>query len=114
VFFLFIGVATCMRIMISFSGSFQMQLLPFMAAVAGGSLGLYVTLGVRNPSVAIGLASLLCPAATFVAITSYLRGDTLSVFSIAAVAYGFTTVAMLVPALYEFDVATGRTTSADE
>jgi hypothetical protein len=28
-------------------------------------------------------------------------------------AYGFTTAAMLVPAIYEFDVAAGRTT-ADE
>ncbi len=114
VFFLFIGVATCMRIMISFSGSFQMQLMPFMAAVAGGSLGLYVALGVRNPSSAIGLASLVCPVATFVAITSFLRGETLGVFAIASLAYGFATATMLIPALYEFDVATGRTTSADE
>ena len=28
--------------------------------------------------------------------------------------YGFTTAAMLVPAIYEFDVATGRTTPGDE
>jgi hypothetical protein len=40
VFFLFIGVATCMRIMISFSGSFQLQLAPFLALMIGGSTGL--------------------------------------------------------------------------
>ena len=37
VFFLFVGVATCMRIMISFSGSFQLQLAPFLAFMIGGS-----------------------------------------------------------------------------
>ena len=55
VFFLFLGVATCMRIMVSFSGSFQLQLMPFMAVMFGGTAGLYAALGIRNPSVAIFL-----------------------------------------------------------
>lgn len=110
VFFLFIGVATCMRIMISFSGSFQLQLAPFLALMIGGSTGLFVALGSRNPSQAIGLASLLLPALTFVAITSYLQEQTLGVFCVVAFTYGLTTAAMLVPAISEFDVATGRTT----
>lgn len=110
VFFLFIGIAAVMRIMISFSGSFQMQLAPFLAVMIGGSTGLFVALGTRNPSQAIGLASLLLPALTFVAITGYLQGDTLSVFLIVALTYGLTTAAMLVPAISEFDIATGRTT----
>jgi hypothetical protein len=38
----------------------------------------------------------------------------LGVFTIATLAYGFATAAMLVPALFEFDVATGRTTDAGE
>lgn len=114
VFFLFVGVATAMRIMISFSGSFQMQLAPFAAAVFGGGLGMFAALGIRNPSPAIGLASITAPAATFVAITSFLNGDTLAVFLIVALAYGFATMAMLVPALHEFDVATGRTTETLE
>ena len=45
VFFLFVGVATCMRIMISFSGSFQLQLAPFLAFMIGGSAGVVRGLG---------------------------------------------------------------------
>jgi ABC-type Na+ efflux pump permease subunit len=110
VFFLFIGVATCMRIMVSFSGSYEMQLAPFLAFMIGGSAGLFAALGARNPSQAIGLASLLLPVFTFVAITGFLQGETLGVFLIVAFTYGLTTTAMLVPAISEFDVATGRTT----
>ena len=40
--------------------------------------------------------------------------QTLSVFLVVVLTYGFTTAAMLVPALYEFDVATGRTTADAE
>ena len=110
VFFLFVGVATCMRIMIAFSGSFQLQLAPFLAFMIGGGAGLFAALGARNPSQAIGLASLLLPVLTFVAITGFLQGDTLGVFLIVEFTYGLTTAAMLVPAISEFDVATGRTT----
>ena len=110
VFFLFIGVATCMRIMVSFSGSYELQLAPFLAFMIGGSAGLFAALGARNPSQAIGLASLLLPVLTFVAITGFLQSETLGVFLIVAFAYGLTTAAMLVPAISEFDVATGRTT----
>ena len=110
VFFLFLGVATCMRMMMAFSGSFQAQLHPFLAFMIGGGVGLYVALGVRNPSTAIGVASFLCPLATFYAITSFFLDYTLGVFLVTAAAYGFTTASMLIPAIYEFDVATGRTT----
>ena len=48
---------------------------------------------------------------TFWAIASFLLGQTLNVFLIVAAVYGFTTAAMLVPAVYEFDVATGRTSA---
>ena len=109
-FFLFIGIATCMRVMVAFSGSFHMQLQPFLAFMGGGTLGLYVALGARNPSVAILVASLLCPAATFYAITSFLLDHTLGPFLVVLFTYGFATAAMLVPAIFEFDVATGRTT----
>ncbi len=110
VFFLFVGVATCMRIMVSFSGSYELQLAPFLAFMIGGSAGLFAALGARNPSQAIGLASLLLPVLTFVAITGFLQGETLGVFLVVAFTYGLTTTAMLVPAISEFDVATGRTT----
>ena len=56
------------------------------------------------------MASLLCPAATFYAITSFLLDHTLGPFLVVLFTYGFATAAMLVPAIFEFDVATGRTT----
>ncbi len=111
VFFLFVGVATCMRIMVAFSGSFHAQFGPFAAFVLGGGIGLYTALGARNPSQAIFWASFGCPFATFYAITSFLRvdGNNIYVFLPIAAAYGFMMVAMLIPAIYEFDLTTGRT-----
>lgn len=114
VFFLFLGVATCIIMMISFSGSFQLQLAPFLAFILGGSLGLYVALGARNPSNAILLASLAIPFMTFYAIVSFLLQYTLAVFLVTIVTYGFTTAALLIPSLYELDFAMGRTTNPDE
>jgi ABC-type transport system involved in multi-copper enzyme maturation permease subunit len=113
VFFLFVGVGVCMEIMLAFNGSFQAQFLPFFAFMVLGGVGLYVVLGARNPSAAIGLASFLCPLATFYAITSFLLNSTLGVFLVTTAVYGFMTAAMLVPAICEFDVATGRTTLDD-
>ncbi|MFO0898216.1 MAG: hypothetical protein U0836_12400 [Pirellulales bacterium] len=113
VFFLFLGVATCMRIMVAFPGDFITQLAPFTAIVLAGALGLYAALGYRNPSPAIGVASFLTPFFTFWAITSFLLNFTLSVFLVIVGTYGFATLAMLVPAIYEFDVATGRTTAEE-
>ena len=110
VLFLFIGVATCMRMMIAFS-AFQGQLQPFLAFIVGGGVGLYVALGSRNPSPAIQLAAFGTPAATFYVITSFIIEKPLSVFLVTVVTYGFGTAAMLIPAIYEFDVATGRTTA---
>lgn len=115
VFFLFVGVVTCIFMMVSFSGSFQTQLTPFLAFIMGGSIGLYVALGSRNPSSAIFWASLLLPVATFFAIVSFvLRDRELTVFLVMAATYGFTTAAMLIPAISEFDIAMGRTKTAEE
>lgn len=115
VFFLFLGVATCMVMMVKFSGSFHNQLPPFLASILGGGVGLYVALGIRNPSPAITLASLTLPFATFFAITSFLlRDQEMTVFLVVALAYGFATAAMLVPAVYEFDIAMGRTKAAGD
>jgi ABC-type transport system involved in multi-copper enzyme maturation permease subunit len=110
VFFLFVGVVTCLAIMVSFSGSFQGQYAPFLAFIGGGSVGLYVALGSRNPSTAILWASLLLPMATFFAIVSFVLGDReLTIFLVLSGTYGFTTTAMLIPAISEFDFAMGRT-----
>ena len=114
VFFLFLGVVTLIMFMISFSGSFQTQLAPFLAFIVGGSVGLFVTLGIRNPSSAIGWASLGLPYATFLAVTYFLIDHVAAAFIWTVAAYGFTAAAMLVPALYEFDIATGRTRMAGE
>jgi ABC-type transport system involved in multi-copper enzyme maturation permease subunit len=111
--FLFVGVATAMRIMVAFGSSFELQLAPFLAVIVGGAVGLYAALSARNPSPAIGWASALLPALTFVAITGFLQGNALQVFLVAAVAYGFATLAMLVPAIGAFDLLTGRTTTGE-
>ncbi len=114
VFFLFVGVVLCMVMMFSFAGSFEFQLSPFLAFMVGGGMGLYVVLGARNPSTAIAVAAAACPLATFYAITSFFIGQTHLVFVAIAGAYGFTTVAMLIPSIDEFDVATGRTTVGEQ
>jgi ABC-type transport system involved in multi-copper enzyme maturation permease subunit len=111
--FLFVGVATAMRIMVSFSGSFELQLAPFLAALVGGAVGLYAALSARNPSPAVGWTSALLPALTFVAITSFLQGSTLQVFLVVLAAYGFGTAALLVPSIAAFDLLTGRTTTGE-
>jgi ABC-type transport system involved in multi-copper enzyme maturation permease subunit len=108
--FLFVGVATVMRIMVSFGSNFELQLAPFLAMVVGGGVGLYAALSARNPSPAIGWASAMLPALTFVAITGFLQGSSLQVLLVTLVAYGFATAAMLVPAIGAFDLITGRTT----
>lgn len=114
VFFLFLGIATCMRIMVAFSDSFQFQLMPFAMVMLGGGVGLFVSLGARNASSAIFLASFICPFATFYAITSFLLGNYGFAFMVTTATYSFATVAMLVPAIGEFDVASGRTSDAGE
>jgi len=111
--FLFVGVATAMRIMVAFGGSFQLQLAPFLAVIVGGAVGLYAALAARNPSPAIGWAAASLPALTFIAITGFLQGGTLQVFLVVAAAYGFATLALLVPAIGAFDLLTGRTTSGE-
>ena len=48
---------------------------------------------------------------TFYAITTWLLEGTLGVFLALVAAYGFTTLAILIPAVSEFDVALGRSTT---
>jgi ABC-type transport system involved in multi-copper enzyme maturation permease subunit len=115
VFFLFLGVATCMLIMLMFRGSFGRQLAPFLMIILGGGTGLYAALGNRNPSPAITITAFLLPFLTFFAITSFiLRDQELTVFSTITISYGFATAAMLIPALSEFEFAFGRGRIAEE
>ena len=110
VFFLFVGIATCMRIMVAFSGSFGYQLAPFLAFMLGGGVALYLSLGARNASTAIFCAAFTCPFLTFWAITSFLQHYTLGPFLVASATYIFTTLTMLIPAISEFDIVSGRAT----
>lgn len=109
VFFLFVGVATCIWMMVAFGGRFEAQ-LPFLGLIVFGGAALYLALGVRNPSSAIGVASFACPLMTFYAITSFFLQQPHLVFVTIVSGYGFATAAMLIPAIDEFDVVTGRTT----
>ncbi len=106
--FLFIGIAVCMRMMLAL-GSFDYQLGPFLGFIIGGGVLLWVALGGRNPSRAISLVAGVTPIATFYVITSFLKGNYGPATLVTLVTYGFATAAMLIPAIAEFDVATGRT-----
>ena len=109
VFFLCVGIAICMTIMVSFRGAFQLQLAPFLVMILGGGAALFASLGWRNPSSAIFAASFLLPLITFYAITQFLlQTDHLLVVFPLLVGYGFTTAAMMIPALSEFDVSLER------
>jgi hypothetical protein len=117
VFFLCVGIAICMTIMVSFRGAFQLQLAPFLVMILGGGAALFASLGWRNPSSAIFFASFGLPLVTFYAITQFLlQIDHLYVFVALLVGYVFTTAAMMVPALSEFDVSLerGRGMAGDE
>lgn len=114
VFFLCLGVVTLMLLLISFSGSFQVQYAPFLAFIVGGGVGIFVSLGIRNPSGAIALASMVLPLATFFAVTSFMVAHWSDVFLVTVAAYGFAIAAMLIPALSGFDVALGRSRGGNE
>ncbi|MEI8381923.1 MAG: ABC transporter permease [Planctomycetota bacterium] len=108
VFFLFVGIFICMILILQARASFGLQMPSFLVFILGGSLGLWASLTHRNPSPALTLAAGILPFCTFYAITSFLLGQTLGVCLFVVAAYGFTVMAMLVPAVSEFDTALGR------
>jgi len=108
-FFLFVGIFICMILILQARASFGLQLPSFLVFILGGSLGLWASLTHRNPSPALTLAAGILPFCTFYAITSFLLGQTLGVCLFIVAAYGFTTLAMLIPAVSEYDSALGRT-----
>jgi ABC-type transport system involved in multi-copper enzyme maturation permease subunit len=111
--FLLLGIAVCMRMMVAFQSNFNYQLQAFMAFMVGGGIGLFAALGARNPSGAIFWASFAAPWATFYVITSFLQSNYGAAALVTMIVYGFATASLLIPALYEFDVATGRTSARD-
>jgi ABC-type transport system involved in multi-copper enzyme maturation permease subunit len=110
VFFLFVGTFICMVMIVEARASFQLQLPSFAVFILGGTIGLWASLGARNPSPALVLAAFLLPFCTFYSVIGYLLGNTLGVATVILVSYGFAAIAMLVPAVSEFDYALGRTT----
>jgi len=109
IFFLCVGIAICMVIMVSFRGAFQLQLAPFLIIILGGGAALYAAIGWRNPSSAVFAASIALPLVTYYAITQFLlQHDQLPAALTVICGYGFATAAMLVPALSDFDVADHR------
>ncbi len=111
IFFLFIGIFIFMILLVEARSSFAIQFQSFLIFIIVGSMGLYASLTHKNPSNALTLAAALLPFLTFYAITEFLLEGSLGVCMWITVAYGFTTIAMLVPAVSDFDVALGRTTS---
>ena len=109
-FFLFVGIFIFMLLLVEARSSFAIQIQSFIVFIGFGSLGLYSSLTHKNPSNALTLASMVLPFLTFYGITGFLLGGTLGVCFWIMVAYGFASVAMLVPAMTDFDVALGRNT----
>jgi ABC-type Na+ efflux pump permease subunit len=109
-FFLFLGIFICMMLILEARSSFWLQLPSFLVFILGGAIGLSASLTHKNPSPALTLSAFILPFFTFYSITGYLLHETLGVWLVLTATYGFTTLAMLIPAVSEFDVALGRTT----
>jgi ABC-type transport system involved in multi-copper enzyme maturation permease subunit len=110
-FFLFIGIFVFMLLLVEARSSFAIQMQSFIVFIGLGSIGLYSSLTHKNPSSALTMAAVMLPFLTFYAITDFLLGGTLGVCFWICVAYGFATIAMLIPSVSDFDVALGRTTN---
>lgn len=110
-FLLMVGILFCAWVIIQSDREFGRQLLSFMIFIGAGSVALFGSLGAKNPSRAIVLVSLLTPFWTFYCIISLINGDFLAAFLVSAGVYGFALLAMLVPAVGDFDIALGRTSA---
>lgn len=108
-FFLFIGIFICMMLIVEAKSSFFLQLPSFLLFILVGGIGLWASLTHRNPSQALAWSAGLLPFMTFYAITSFLLQRPVEVLLAVLFSYGFTTIAMLIPSISEFDVALGRT-----
>ncbi len=122
VFFLCVGTLICIYTIVINGGSFANQWLSFIAFLVLGIGGLVWVLSADRPSTALTIGSVACPLAMFYCVTNILiakpgtdeSADPLVPFLTLAGAFCWTIAAMLVPLLSEFDVALGRTTTANE
>ncbi|GIW88829.1 MAG: hypothetical protein KatS3mg108_3153 [Isosphaeraceae bacterium] len=108
-FFLMAGIGVCAFLIILSDREFGRQLLSFMIFIGAGSVALFVSLGARNPSQAIALVSILTPFWTFYCVIALINGEFMGAFLFGSALYGFFLLAMLVPAVSDFDIALGRT-----
>ena len=92
---------------------FGRQLISFLIFIGAGSVALFASLGMKNPSRAIAIVALRTPFVSFYAIISPLLepATSLAAFLSCAGAYGIALASMLVPAVSDFDIALGRTSS---
>ncbi len=111
IFFLMAGILVCAYLILLSRAEFGRQLLSFMIFIGAGSVALFGSLGARNPSRAIALVSLLTPFWSFYCIISLINGDAFAAFLVSVGIYGFALLAMLVPAVSDFDIALGRTSA---
>jgi hypothetical protein len=109
IFFLMVGILLCSFLIALSDREFGRQLLSFMIFIGAGSVALFGSMGARNPSNAIALVALLTPFWTFYCIISLVNHDYMAAFLVSAGVYGFALLAMLVPAVGDFDIALGRT-----
>jgi hypothetical protein len=110
-FFLMIGILFCAYLIILSNREFGRQLLSFLIFLGAGSVALFGSLGSRNPSRALAIVSILTPFWTFYCVISLINGDTAAAFLVSVGIYGFALLAMLVPAVSDFDIALGRTSA---
>jgi len=113
-FFLFIGIFIFMILLVEARGSFMLQMPSFLVFILAGSIGLGTTLTNKNPAIALTVAAAILPFLTFCAITEFLLAGSLGVCIAISGAYGFATIAMIIPAISEFDVALGRSSHDNE
>ncbi len=121
IFFLSVGTLVCIALIL-INGRFESQWFSFIFFLGAGIGGLWWVLSADRPSMALTLASFLCPLAVFYSITNVLvgkpgseeSGDPIIPFLVIGGVFGFAVAAMLVPLLSEFDVALGRTTAGQE
>jgi hypothetical protein len=111
IFFLMVGILLCAFLIILSNREFARQLLSFLIFIGAGSVALFGSLGAKNPSRAIALTSILTPFWSFYCVISLINGEPLAAFLFSMGVYGFFLLAMLVPAVSDFDIALGRTSA---
>jgi len=109
IFFLMVGIGICAWLILLSDRHLARQLLSFLIFIGAGSVALFASLGAKNPSRAIALVALLTPFWSFYCVISLLNRDVLAAFLFSVGIYGFALLAMLVPAVSDFDIALGRT-----